>query len=153
VFETIYDRADPFRVIDATHHVLVSQPDKASKKLAEVLTELVKTVEMLDAKMVRYLSLYFHSDESIERGRAVLLGMEVGQSIIRINEARGPCHDFKHVYDARLSMSGSTSYLSSPLLSGMTLRTTFERLGIARMHTAARLRSLQADFIQASKTN
>jgi hypothetical protein len=35
---------------------------------------------------------------ALPAGRAVLLGMEVGQSGIRINQARGHCHRIKHIY-------------------------------------------------------
>jgi hypothetical protein len=59
-------------------------------------------MEALDAEMVRYLSLHFHGDHSMALGRTILLGMEVGHSAIRINEARGHCHKIKSIYDAHL---------------------------------------------------
>jgi hypothetical protein len=102
MLDKVIDLADRFGVIDGIKDALLRQPDKANAKLAEVLDELARTVAALDDEMVRYLSLHFHSEESIRHGRTVLLGMEVGQSIIRINELRGHCHKIKNVYDAYL---------------------------------------------------
>ena len=45
---------------------------------AEVLDEVAKTVAALDDEMIRYLSLHFHSQQSITQDRAMLLEMEVG---------------------------------------------------------------------------
>jgi hypothetical protein len=102
MLDKAYDLADRFGAIDAVHGALLSQPDRAAAKLADVLDELAMTLVALDDEMVRYLSLHFHSEESIARGRAVLLGMEVGHSAVRINEARGHCHKIKNTYDAYL---------------------------------------------------
>lgn len=102
MFDKILDLADRFGAINAIRDTLLRQPGEAAKKLAEVLDELAKTVAALDDEMVRYLSLHFHSEESIARGRGTLLGMEAGQSAIRINEARGHCHKIKHIYDTYL---------------------------------------------------
>ena len=55
-------------------------------------------VGALDDEIVRYLGLYFGSDDNIIQGRIVLLGMEVGQSYLRVNEARGHCHKIKNIY-------------------------------------------------------
>jgi hypothetical protein len=56
----------------------------------------------LDDEIVRYLSLYFDSEVSIIKGRTVLLGLEVGQSMIRMNEARGHCHKIGNIYETHL---------------------------------------------------
>jgi hypothetical protein len=128
MFDKIIDLADRFGAIDAIRGAMFNQPNKASVKLAEVLAELDKTVAALDDEMVRYLSLYFYSEEGIAHGRAVLLGMEVGQSSIRINEARGHCHKIKNIYDKYLdawldqvlqSNSAERNQLST-LFSGLT---------------------------------
>ena len=103
MFDKIIDLADRFGAIDAVRDALLKQPNLAAAKLAEVLDELAKTVTALDDELVRYLSLYFHTEESIAHGRGVLLGMEVGQSAIRINEARGHCHKIKNIYDKYLN--------------------------------------------------
>jgi hypothetical protein len=200
MWNQLFDLANRFGIIDGVAHAVVSQPGKAAVKLADVLVELVKTVEALDAEMVRYLSLYFHGDDSIARGRAVLLGMEVGQSEIRINEARGHCHKIKHIYDAHLDkwfdkvigkttaernqlstifdglgsaddyMIGAMREVSSwleteagatlDLVDAGDLLGANRRIHQARMiakparkqlvETAAKLRILQADFIQSS---
>jgi hypothetical protein len=81
---------------------LTVQKDPAAEKLAEVLDELAKMIGAFDEEIVRYLSLYFSSDDSIIQGRKVLLGMEVGQSYIRVNEARGHCHKITNIYDKYL---------------------------------------------------
>jgi hypothetical protein len=91
----LFNLVKELRIVDR----LVRQDDPAAAKLAEVLDELYKMVCALDEEIVRYLSLYFATEESIIRGRAVLLGMEVGQSRIRINEARGHCHKIANIYE------------------------------------------------------
>jgi hypothetical protein len=102
MLDKVFGLANRLGAIDAVRDALLSQPDRAATKLADMLDELAKTVAALDDEMVRYLSLHFHSDESIASGRGVLLGMEVGHSAIRINEARGHCHKIKNAYDAYL---------------------------------------------------
>lgn len=102
MLDKVIELTDRFGVIDRIKDALLSQPDKAATKLAEVLDEVAKTVSAIDDEMIRYLSLHFHSEENISQSRAVLLGMEVGQSMIRINEARGHCHKIKNIYDAYL---------------------------------------------------
>jgi hypothetical protein len=200
MWNQLYDFADRVGVIDAAADAVRTQPGKASARLAEVLTEVLKTAEALDAEIVRYLSLHFHGDQSIAQGRAALLGMEVGQAAIRINETRGHCHKIKHIYDAYLDKLFDKLFAKSPAERNQ-LRTAFDGLGTAddymigamgevsawleaeagltldlvdtgdlagansRIHharmiarparkrlveTAARLRSLQADFIQRS---
>lgn len=81
---------------------LTPQTKPAADKLAEVLDELAKMVGALDDEIVRYLSLYFDSEETIIRGRSVLLGLEVGHSMIRMNEARGHCHRIGNIYEKHL---------------------------------------------------
>jgi hypothetical protein len=130
MFDQLIGLADRFNVIDGVRNSLLSQPDKAATKLAEVLGEVVKTVEALDAEMVRYLALHFHGEESIAHGRAILLPMEVGQSAIRINEARGHCHKIKHIYDAYLDKWFDKLFTQSSAERNQ-LRTTFDALGTA----------------------
>jgi hypothetical protein len=88
--------------LDAVRFKLVQQKDPAAEKLADVLDELAKMVGAPDDEIVRYLGLYFGSDDSIIQGRIALLGMEVGQSYVRVNEARGHCHKIKNIYDKYL---------------------------------------------------
>lgn len=97
MFDKVFALANRLDAIDAVGDALLSQPDRAATKLGDVLGELAKTVAALDDEMVRYLSLHFHSDESIASGRAVLLGMEVGHSAIRINEARPLSQDQEYL--------------------------------------------------------
>jgi hypothetical protein len=130
MFDKVFDLADRFGAIDAVHGALLSQPDRAAAKLADVLNELANTVAALDDELVRYLSLYFHSDESIVSGRAVLLGMEVGHSAIRINEARGHCHKIKNTYDAYLDKWFDRVFSSSSPERNQ-LRTLFDGLTTA----------------------
>jgi hypothetical protein len=82
----VIDLADRFGVIDGVKGALLKQPDKAYAKLAEALDELAKTVSALDGEMVRYLSLHFHSEDSISQGRAVLLSMEGRQAIVNAGQ-------------------------------------------------------------------
>jgi hypothetical protein len=130
MWNLVFDLVDRFRVIDGVANVLISSPEKAAAKLADVLAELVKTVEALDAEMVRYLALHFHGDDSIRAGRAVLLGMEVGQSAIRINEARGHCHRIRQIHDAHLDKWFDKLFAKSPAERNR-LRTLFDGLGTA----------------------
>ncbi len=187
-------------IIETVVNAARSQPDKAAAKLADVLVELVKTVEVLDAEMVRYLSLHFDQGAQIAQGRAVLLQMEVGYSAIRINDARGHCHKIKHIHEAYLdkwfdnlvgqftserdqirtifnglgtaddymigAMQEVSTWLETEASAGLDLVDAGDFLGAnLRIHqarlvakparkqlitTAARLRSLQADFIDVS---
>lgn len=130
MWNQLYDLADRFGVLDAAQAAVVSQPDQAAKRLAEVLMELIKTVEALDAEMVRYLSLSFHSPEGIAEARTILLGMEVGGSVIRINETRGHCHKIKHIYDAHLDKWFDKLFAKSSAERN-ALATLFEGLGTA----------------------
>lgn len=99
----IINLADKVGAIDAIKYRLLNQPDKAAAKLADSLDELYKTFKALDEEIVRYLSLYFDSEATIIQGRAVLLGMEVGQSRIRMHEARGHCAKIKNIYQKHLN--------------------------------------------------
>lgn len=78
MWNQLFDFADHLDVIGAVAIATFSQPDKAAAKLADILAGVMKTVEALDAEMVRYLSLHFHDDESIATGRSVLLELEFG---------------------------------------------------------------------------
>jgi hypothetical protein len=80
---------------------LVRQSEPAAEKLADVLDELAKMFSSLDDEIVRYLSLSFNN-ETIVTGRSVLLGMEVGQSTVRMGEARGHCHKITNIYEKYL---------------------------------------------------
>jgi len=129
MLDLVSDLADRFGAIEGIRSTLLSQPDRAATKLADVLGELAQTVAALDDEMVRYLSLHFHSEESIARGRGVLLGMEVGQSAIRINEARGHCHKIKNTYDAYLDKWFDRAFGNSA--ERKSLRTIFDGLTTA----------------------
>jgi hypothetical protein len=50
-----------------------------------VLDELTKMVGALDDEIVRYLSFHFN-DENVVAGRSVLLGLEAGQSMVRMGK-------------------------------------------------------------------
>ncbi len=99
----IISLADKVGAISAVKDRLLNQPDKAAAKLAESLEELYKMFQALDEEIVRYLSLYFESETSIIQGRQVLLGLEVGQSQIRMHEARGHCAKIKNIYTKHLN--------------------------------------------------
>ncbi len=78
MLDKVIELAKQFGIVGGVKDALLKQPDKAAAKLADVLAEVVKTVEALDAEMVRYPSLHSHDDESMANGRSVLLVMEVG---------------------------------------------------------------------------
>lgn len=113
-------------ILDAVRFKLVQQKDPAAEKLADVLDELAKMVGALDDEIVRYLGLYFGSDESIIQGRIVLLGMEVGQSYVRVNEARGHCHKIKNIYDKYLKRWFAEVFKNGP--EPEQLETLFDHL-------------------------
>ena len=93
--------AKDLNLIQQVRGKLMRQNEPAAEKLAEVLDELARMVSALDEEIVRYLSLYFN-DETFVAGRTVLLGMEAGQSMVRMGEARGHCHKIGHIYDKYL---------------------------------------------------
>jgi hypothetical protein len=76
---------------------LVRQNELLTAKLAEVLDELARMVSALDEEIMHYLSLSFN-DETVVPGRTVLLGLEAGQSMVRMGEACGHCYKIANVY-------------------------------------------------------
>ena len=88
---SIIKLAKDLNLIQQVRGKLMRQNEPAAEKLAEVLDELAKMVSALDEEIVRYLSLSFN-DETVVAGRTVLLGMEAGQSMVRMGEAHGHCH-------------------------------------------------------------
>lgn len=152
MLDKVIDLADRFGVIDGIREAILSQPDKANVKLAEAIDELAKTVSALDKEMVRYLSLHFHSEESVMNGRTVLLEMEVGQSIIRINEARGHCHRIKNIYDAYLDKWFDRVFNRNSVVRNQ-LATAFAGLGTADDYIIAAMEDVAAWLkIQAEQT-
>ncbi len=93
--------AKDLNLIQQVRGKLMRQNEPAAEKLAEVLDELAKMVSALDEEIVRYLSLSFN-DDTVVAGRTVLLGMEAGQSMVRMGEARGNCHKIGNIYDKYL---------------------------------------------------
>jgi hypothetical protein len=75
--------------------------EPAAEILTEVLDELAKMFSPLDVEIVRYLSLSFN-DETVVADRTVLVGMEAGQSMLRMGEARGHCHKIWNIYQNHL---------------------------------------------------
>lgn len=143
MWNQLYDFADRVGVIDAATNAMRSQPGKASARLADVLAEVLKTAEALDAEIARYLSLHFHDEQSIAQERAVLLGMEVGQAEIRINEARGHCHKIKHIYDAYLDKLFDKLFAKSSAQRN-ELRAAFDGLGTADDYMIGAMREVSA---------
>ena len=125
----IYELANNVGAIDAVKHCLINQPDAAAEKLAESLDELYRMFQALDEEIVRYLSLSFVTEEAIIQGRAVLLGMEVGQSRIRMNEARGHCAKIKNIYEKYLNGWFDRVFGSSAERESM--RGIFDNIGTA----------------------
>ena len=78
---------------------------------------------------MRYLSLYFDSETTIIQGRTVLLGMEVGQSRIRMHEARGHCAKIKNIYEKHLNGRFDSVFRNDA--DQQTLKTIFENIGTA----------------------
>jgi len=93
--------AKDLNLIQNVRDKLVRQNEPAAAKLAEVLDELVKMVNALDEEIVRYLSLSLN-DENVIAGRTMLLGLEAGQSMLRMGEARGHCYKIANIYDKYL---------------------------------------------------
>lgn len=93
--------AKDLNLIQQVRGKLMRQNEPAAEKLAEVLDELAKMVSALDEEIVRYLSLSFN-DDTVVAGRTVLLGMEAGQSMLHMGEARGHCHKIGNIYDKYL---------------------------------------------------
>jgi hypothetical protein len=98
----LLDLEQRFGILESVKGKLISQPDKASEKLTVVMDELYKMYSSLDDAIVSYLSVYFDSPENIAEGRRVLLDLEVGKAMIRINESRGHCHKIRNIYEAYL---------------------------------------------------
>ena len=93
--------AKDLNLIQNVRQKLVRQNEPAAAKLAEVLDELAKMVGALDEEIVRYLSLSLN-DENVIAGRTMLLGLEAGQSMLRMGEARGHCYKIANIYDKYL---------------------------------------------------
>ena len=97
-FTTLIDLAAKLNVIQTVKQKLLRQPDPAADKLVVVLAELSKIYGVIDAELVRYLSLYFDSQQGLQEERSVLLTLEGGQTRQRVGEARGHCHKIWNIY-------------------------------------------------------
>lgn len=113
-----------------------------------MLDELAKMVGALDDEIVRYLGLYFGSDESIIQGRIVLLGtadrVMIG-AMERLTEWL--------TTESRQSLDD----VNAGNLIGANQRIAQARLDVRPAREAltcamAQLRGLQADFITAAGT-
>jgi hypothetical protein len=93
--------ANELGIIKGLRDKLLRQDTPAAAKLAEVLDELARMVSAVDDEIVRYLALHFEP-AALASGRAVLLGLEAGQSRVRMGEARGHCHKIGNIYRAYL---------------------------------------------------
>ena len=92
------DFAEKLGLIEAVKAKLLRKPDEAADKLVVVLEELSKVYEAIDSELSRYLSLSFDAHPHLVDERKVLLGLEAGQLMIRIAEARGHCHKLNNIY-------------------------------------------------------
>jgi hypothetical protein len=101
-FKFLVDLADKLGVIQAIKSKLLRQPDPAADKLVIVLAELSKVYGVIEAELVRYLSLYFDAQQGFDEERTVLLSFEGGQLRMRVGEARGHCHKIWNIYQKYL---------------------------------------------------
>lgn len=125
----ILDLANKVGAIEKVKNLLLSQPDKAAENLAESLDELYKMFQSLDDEIVRYLSLSFDTAATVPQDRAALLGIEVGQSKIRMHAARGHCAKIKNIYDKQLN--GWFDRVFSDPNDRQNVRTIFDNMGTA----------------------
>jgi DNA transposition AAA+ family ATPase len=101
-FTMLIDLAAKLNVIQTVKEKLLRQPDPAADKLVIVLAELSKVYGAIDNELVRYLSLYFDTGQSLQDERAVLLTLEGGQLRMRVGEASGHCHKIWNIYSKYL---------------------------------------------------
>jgi hypothetical protein len=101
-FKMLIDLAQKLNVILTVKSKLLRQPDPAADKLVVVLSELSKVYGVIDAELVRYLSLYFDPEQRLQEERAVLLTLEGGQMRMRVGEASGHCHKIWNIYSKYL---------------------------------------------------
>jgi hypothetical protein len=101
-FTFLVDLADKLGVIQTVKDRLLRQPDPAADKLVIVLAELSKVYGVIEAELVRYLSLYFDAEQGLDEERTVLLSFEGGQLRMRVGEARGHCHKIWNIYQKYL---------------------------------------------------
>ncbi len=101
-FKMLIDLAQKLNVIQTVKSKLLRQPDPAADKLVVVLSELSKVYGVIDAELVRYLSLYFDPEQRLQEERAVLLTLEGGQMRMRVGEANGHCHKIWNIYSKYL---------------------------------------------------
>jgi hypothetical protein len=94
-FTTLLDLAGKLNVIQTVKQKLLRQPDPAADKLVIVLAELSKIYGVIDAELVRYLSL---AQQGLQEERSILLTLEGGQTRQRVGEARGHCHKIWNIY-------------------------------------------------------
>ena len=101
-FKLLIDLVDKLGVIQAVKDKLLRQPDPAADKLVVVLAELSKVYGVIEAELVRYLSLYFDPQQGLHEERTILLTLEGGQLRMRVGEARGHCHKIWNIYEKYL---------------------------------------------------
>jgi hypothetical protein len=101
-FTMLIDLVNKLGVIQIVKDKLLRQPDPAADKLIVVLAELSKVYGVIEAELVKYLSLYFDPQQGLQEERAVLLTLEGGQLYMRVGEARGHCHKIWNIYQKYL---------------------------------------------------
>ena len=101
-FAMLYDVAAKLNIMKLLKDKLLRQPDPAADKLVVVLAELSKIYGVIDAELVRYLSLYFDPQQGLQEERIVLLTLEGGQIRSRVAEASGHCHKIWNIYSRYL---------------------------------------------------
>lgn len=115
------------KLLSSVKSKLLKQPDEAAAKLADVLDEVSKIFEFIEAEMCNYLSILFLPDMSnLRECRTALLALESESLEIRGNQARGHCHKIANIYDKYLNRWFST--LLEPK-EYQDLNQLFERLG------------------------
>lgn len=115
------------KLLSSVKSKLLKQPDEAAAKLADVLDEVSKIFEFIEAEMCNYLSIRFLPDMSnLRECHTALLALESKSLEIRGNQARGHCHKIANLYGKYLNRWFST--LLEPQ-EYQDLNQLFERLG------------------------
>lgn len=95
--------AEKVGAIEAVKGKLLSQPDPAAEKLIIALEEIYKIYLTLEEALTSYLSVWLDPENpELAKAKAVLIGLEGGETQARMEKSRGSCRKITNIYERYL---------------------------------------------------
>ena len=95
--------AEKLGILAAVKSKLLKQPDPAAEKLIIALEEIYKIYLALEDALTSYLSVWLDpKNPELGKAKAVLIGLEGGETETRIEKSRGSCKKITNIYERYL---------------------------------------------------